>query len=55
MTHPLGINYTRNEFLNWCKDIWAVASGRWSLHRAWQRGHDDHIEMESARRARGGR
>jgi hypothetical protein len=52
--HPLGLNYGRSEFVNWLTDIWAILTGKWSLHSAWQRGYDDHIVDESRRRAAGG-
>ena len=32
-------------------DVWLVASGRVSLHRAWQSGYDQHIIDDGIRRA----
>lgn len=37
------------------KDIWLIVSGRCSLHRAWQAGHDHGSLMEMRRQANGGR
>ena len=31
------------------KDIWLIATGRLTLHRAWQQGYDDHTRMEYER------
>lgn len=36
-------------------EAWWIVSGQWSLHRAWQRGYDQHAQDESLRRARGGK
>ena len=36
-------------------ETWWVLTGRFTLHRAWQNGYDQHIHDESARRANGGR
>jgi hypothetical protein len=35
-------------------EAWWVLTGRFTLHRAWQNGYDQHIKDESARRAQGG-
>jgi hypothetical protein len=32
--------FTTNRFLQRAYDTWAVLTGEWSLHRAWQRGKD---------------
>lgn len=37
------------------KDIWLIATGRCTLHRAWQAGHDDGHLQEIERTLRGGR
>jgi hypothetical protein len=37
------------------KDIWLIATGRLTLHRAWQAGHDHGSAQEIARQWRGGR
>jgi hypothetical protein len=60
MTHPLGIKIWRGRrgrvlFAHRVKEAIWILIGRWSLHRAWQRGYDDHIRDESLRRARGGK
>lgn len=66
--HPLAkFGYRRPPFWLWrfsprvfvfvaaLGDLWLIVTGRCSLHRAWQAGHDDgHLE-EVARRLRGGR
>lgn len=44
-----------HEFFARTNDLWLVFSGKQSLHRAWQRGYDQHIMDDSARRARGGK
>jgi hypothetical protein len=31
------------------RDIWLIATGRTTLHRAWQRGHDDGVKREYTR------
>jgi len=31
------------------KDIWLIATGRLTLHRAWQAGHDCRLMMEAQR------
>ena len=36
-------------------EAWWTLTGRFTLHRAWQNGYDQHIRDESARRANGGR
>ncbi len=36
-------------------ESWWVLTGRFTLHRAWQSGYDQHIWDDSARRANGGR
>lgn len=36
-------------------ESWWVLTGRFTLHRAWQSGYDQHTRDESARRANGGR
>lgn len=33
------------------RQAWWVLVGKFSLHRAWQKGYDDHIVAESKRRA----
>ena len=38
----------------WMQDVWLVVTKQQSLHCAFQRGYDQHIIDESARRARGG-
>lgn len=57
--HPLG--YRRWDLrkpwkrgLHRFRECWWVLTGRYSLHIAWQRGYEQHIMDESARRARGG-
>lgn len=35
-------------------EAWWVLTSRYTLHRAWQRGYDQHAMDESARRAHGG-
>jgi len=37
------------------RDIWLIATGRITLHRAFQHGYDKHITDDSLRRARGGK
>ena len=32
--------FTTNRFLQRAYDTWAVLTGEWSLHRAWQSGKD---------------
>ncbi|KRQ11905.1 hypothetical protein AOQ73_05720 [Bradyrhizobium pachyrhizi] len=36
-------------------EAWWVLTGRFTLHRAWQKGYDEHIRDDSARRAAGGK
>jgi len=58
--HPLGFHIWRNR-RGWptiwqnVREAWWCLTGKWSLHRAWQRGYDQHISDESLRRSRGGR
>jgi hypothetical protein len=42
-------------FVAACHDIWLIATGRLTLHRAWQAGYDDHSvrEVERIVRANG--
>lgn len=35
------------------REAWWVLTGRFTLHRAWQRGYDQHISDEGLRRSRG--
>lgn len=44
-----------HEFFSRTNDLWQVLKGAHSLHRAWQRGYDQHAQDESMWRARGGR
>jgi hypothetical protein len=66
--HPLAnFGYRRPPFWLWrlsprvyvlwaaIKDIWLIATGRVTLHRAWQAGHDHGHLMEVERQLRGGR
>lgn len=34
------------------REAWWVLTGQWSLHRAWQRGYDQHTSDDSLRRSR---
>lgn len=43
--HPYG-SFTRR-----AREAWWVLTGRYSLHLAWQRGYDCHIQDDSKRRA----
>jgi hypothetical protein len=55
--HPGGWPIYRRPNWEWRQrlvEAWLVIVGRHSLHRAWQRGYDQHIMDESARRANGG-
>ena len=45
--HPLGFHMWRN--LQWAREVWWVITGRWSLHRAWQSGHDHGTQSEYRR------
>jgi hypothetical protein len=58
--HPLGFHIWRNgggwpSIRQNVREAWWCLTGKWSLHRAWQKGYDQHIMDESARRARGGK
>lgn len=44
-----------DSFTRRIREAWWVLTDQWSLHRAWQKGYDDHTRDESARRARGGK
>ncbi len=61
--HPLGY---RRWHIRWLgkiyvhplqrvRELWWILIGKHTLHSAWQRGYDQHIMDESARRANGGR
>lgn len=42
-------------FVGAVQDIWLIATGRITLHRAWQAGHDHGHAAEVGRQMRGGR
>lgn len=42
-------------FVGALQDIWLIARGKITLHRAWQAGHDHGHLMEVTRRLNGGR
>jgi hypothetical protein len=48
------VHPTLYAFIGAAKDIWLIARGKCTLHRAFQCGYDQHIMDERARRARGG-
>ncbi len=66
--HPLAsFGYERPPFWLWrisprvyvfvaaVKDIWLITTGRLTLHRAWQAGHDHGHLQEVTRQLNGGR
>ena len=58
INHPGGWRTYHGPFferVNRLLDAWRCLTGHYSLHRAWQRGYDQHIRDESLRRARGGK
>ena len=51
LEHPLGIKIWRGRrgrvlFVHRIKEAVWILTGRWSLHRAWQRGYDDGTRTE---------
>lgn len=50
--HPGGWQNYRGTFFGRLYEACLILCGSHSLHRAWQRGYDQHIMDESARRAR---
>lgn len=38
--HPLGFHVWRRRWLQNLREAYWVLTGKWSLHRAWQRGYD---------------
>ncbi len=50
-THPGGWPRRHSRL----REAWWIITGQRSLHRAWQRGYDQHAQDESLRRARGGK
>lgn len=58
--HPLGFHIWRDRrgwprFGQRLREAWWIITGEWSLHRAWQKGHDHGHVQEVARQMRGGR
>lgn len=51
--HPLGFYvWHRYAFTQRLREAWWCLTGVWSLHRAWQRGYDQHIIDHNMLRAR---
>lgn len=55
ISHPGGWKHHSTLTFPRLYEAWLVLTGKWSLHRAWQRGYDQHIQDDSLRRSRGGR
>jgi hypothetical protein len=59
LIHPLGFRQRYStalgRFVQRLLEAWWVLTGRWTLHRAWQAGHDHGTSMEQQRQLRGGR
>lgn len=51
LDHPGGWKRGRGRFY----EVWLILTGRFTLHKAWQNGYDQHTRDESARRAKGGK
>lgn len=52
--HPLGFDIKRGIngwplFSHQVREAWWILTGKWSLHRAWQKGYDDHASAEFGR------
>ena len=55
LNHPGGWTNYRGSFFGRLYEAVLILRGKHSLHRAWQKGYDQHTMDESARCARGGK